>query len=310
MNWIVQIFWPIQWLLGWITYIFHTVLTFLGFPEGPGAAWPIAIVLMTVFIKICLIPLLLRQIHSTRRMQGLAPEIKAIQKKYKNKKDSASRAALSQETMALYKEHKANPMNSCVPMLFQGPILFSLYGLLSSLGRISTGESDAIGPIDTDVATQMQSSYFFFAKLSDTFSTENVPAKVTIIIVIIFMSSSMFLSQNFNIRLNTPLVTQGDQQFKIQKYMSYVFPLIYIFTGVNVPVGVLVYWIVSNFWMLGQTLFQIMLIPTPGSRAAESKEARDEKKNLKKGILPPEPEIIEPVQRAQPISKKRSKKRK
>jgi YidC/Oxa1 family membrane protein insertase len=310
MSWLFQILTPIQWLLGWITVIFHNILMFFGFPSGPSTAWPIAIILMTLFIKVCLLPLLIRQIHATRRMQALAPEIKAIQKKYKNKTDTASKAAMSQETMALYSKNKANPMNSCLPMLFQGPILISLYGLLSSLVKISSGESDAIGPINKVVATEMEDSYFFFARLSDYFSTENLPAKITVIIVIAFMSIAMFFSQTLNIRLNTPIITQNDQQYKIQRYMSYVFPLIYIFTGTNVPMGVLVYWVVSNLWMLGQTLFQLHFIPTPGSKAAEAKETRDKKKELARGILPPEPEIVQPAQRSQPVSKKRTKKRK
>jgi YidC/Oxa1 family membrane protein insertase len=242
-------------------------------------------------------------------MQSLAPQIKAIQKKYKNKPGADAKSAMGQETMALYREHKANPMSSCLPMLFQGPILFSLYGLLSALGRISSGESSAIGPIDQTVAAEMQDSYFFFSKLSYSFSTDLLDSRITIICTIIFMSVSMFLSQTINIRYNTPIITQNDQAHKMQKWMAYIFPVMYIFTGLNVPVGVLVYWVISNFWMLGQSLFQVFVIPTPGSKAAEAKEMRAQAKNLAKGILPPEPEIVSPAQRYQPVSKKRAKKK-
>jgi YidC/Oxa1 family membrane protein insertase len=242
-------------------------------------------------------------------MQALAPQIKAIQKKYKNKTGSEAKSAMGQETMALYREHKANPMSSCLPMLFQGPILFSLYGLLSALGRISSGESSPIGPINQVVAAEMQDSYFFFSKLSYTFSTDLLNSKITIICVIVFMSVSMFLSQTINLRYSTPLVTENDQAHKMQKWMAYIFPVMYIFTGLNVPVGVLVYWVISNFWMLGQTLFQVFVIPTPGSKAAAAKEVRTEAKNVAKGILPPEPEVIPTAQRYQPVSKKRAKKR-
>jgi YidC/Oxa1 family membrane protein insertase len=242
-------------------------------------------------------------------MQALAPQIKAIQKKYKNKTGPEAKSAMGQETMALYRENKANPMSSCVPMLFQGPILFSLYGMLSALGRISSGEGSPIGPIDRVVAGEMQDSYFFFSKLSYVFSTDILSSKITIICIIVFMSVSMFLSQTINLRINTPIITENDQANKIQKWMAYIFPVMYIFTGLNVPVGVLVYWVISNFWMLGQTLFQIFVIPTPGSKAAAAKEARVEAKNIAKGILPPEPEVVPTAQRYQPVSKKRAKKK-
>jgi YidC/Oxa1 family membrane protein insertase len=311
MDFINTILSPIQIILAWIMNIWHEGLVLVGMPRGSGTAWILAIMLMTVTIKVCLLPLLLKQIHATRRMQGLQPQLQAIQKKYKGKKDQDSKMKMSQETMALYKAHNANPASSCLPMLFQGPILFSLYWMLRDLGQISTGAKDAFGPIDATAANDIENSWFFGAKLSQVLSSPDITTagQVTIWCVIAFMCVAMFLSQNLNIRVNMPEASKDNPQFKSQKIMAMVFPLMYIFMGQAIPMGVLVYWIISNFWQLGQTVFQILYIPTPGSKAADWKETRDEKSNLKKGILPPEPEIIPAAQRVQPVGKSRAKKK-
>ena len=112
MDWFDGLLKPIMVVVAWIMVKFHALFSAIGLdPEG-GAAWSLSIVGLVIVIRILLIPLFFRQIKASRGMQLLAPEMQAIQKKYKGKTDPASREAMSRETMALYKKHGTTPVSS------------------------------------------------------------------------------------------------------------------------------------------------------------------------------------------------------
>ena len=108
---------PLEYCVAWIMVAFHTVLSAVGLPEGSGWTWALSIVGLVVVIRVLLIPLFVKQIKASRGMQLIQPEVKKIQAKYKGKTDQASRQAMTQETMALYKESGTNPFASCMPIL-------------------------------------------------------------------------------------------------------------------------------------------------------------------------------------------------
>ena len=130
-----KILYPIEWVVAWIMYAAHRVLTFVGLSPESGITWALSIVALVIVMRIILIPLFFKQIRASRGMQMLAPEMQAIQKKYKGKSDAASREAMSRETMALYKKHGTNPFSSCLPILAQSPIFFALFRVLNSLDK-------------------------------------------------------------------------------------------------------------------------------------------------------------------------------
>lgn len=132
------ILYPIQWVVAWIMYGSHQVLTALGMQDGPGLAWVLSIVALTIVIRILLIPLFFKQIKASRGMQIMQPELQAIQKKYKGKTDPSSREAMGRETMELYRKHGTNPFASCMPVLLQSPIFFALFRVLYNLQPIAT----------------------------------------------------------------------------------------------------------------------------------------------------------------------------
>jgi YidC/Oxa1 family membrane protein insertase len=211
-------------------------------------------------------------------MQGIQPQIKAIQKKYKDKKDQESRQAMSKETMALYQEHGVNPFGSCLPILIQSPFFFGLYRTLSSIKGISEGQ-ESIGKINQNVALQIEGSSFFGIRLSDTFQTvEMNGGQIVIGVLIAFMCVSMFINQRMIMQKNMPTASKEGPQYQTQKMMMYIFPFMYIFSGAIFPVGVLLYWVTTQLWTLGQGIWQIHFVPTPGSEAAEAKEKREEAK--------------------------------
>ncbi|MDQ1537695.1 MAG: YidC/Oxa1 family rane protein insertase, partial [Actinomycetota bacterium] len=160
---------PLEWFVAWLMAGFHTIFTAIGLPAEAGYTWALSIVGLVVAIRIILIPLFVKQIHSQRRTQLIQPEIQKIQKKYKGKTDPESRQAIRQETMGLYKRTGTNPLSSCLPLLLQSPIFFALYRVLANMAGIAAGTTPPIGPLTPEVAAQANASTIFGAPLSATF---------------------------------------------------------------------------------------------------------------------------------------------
>ncbi|GLY57058.1 MAG: membrane protein insertase YidC [Cellulosimicrobium funkei] len=303
---------PIEWVVAWIMYFCHQGLTFLGFSDGPGPAWVLSIVGLVIIIRILLIPLFFKQIKASRGMQLLQPEMQAIQKKYKGKTDPASREAMSRETMELYRKHGTNPFASCMPILLQSPIFFALFRVLNSLKPISDGtySRDSIGPIDASVASDIESSSVFGAKLSDVFlQTDDLQTRIVIAVLILAMCATTFFTQRQLTMKNMPKAALEGPMASTQKMMLYVFPFIFAVSGVNFPVGVLVYWTTTNLWSMGQQFYTIRRMPAPGSEAERLLKERQARKRAAKGVVEDATPVIEQPrgQRQQPKRKDRQK---
>jgi YidC/Oxa1 family membrane protein insertase len=219
-----------------------------------------------ILIRICLIPLFVKQIKSTRAMQTLQPEMKKIQERYKNDKQRQS-----EEMMKLYKETGTNPLSSCLPILAQSPFFFALYHVLNGIATGST-----IGVINEPLLASARKAHIFGAPLAAKFmdSSDKVTAlgatltdvRVVTAIMIVLMSFSQFYTQrqlmtkNVDTTVKTPFMQQ-------QKMLMYVFPVMFAVFGINFPVGVLVYWLTTNVWTMGQQMYVIRNNPTPGSKA-------------------------------------------
>lgn len=306
-----QILYPIEWAVAWIMQLAHQGLLLLGFSDGPGVAWVLSIVGLVIIIRIALIPLFFKQINASRGMQLIQPEMQAIQKKYKNKKDPASREKMSRETMELYKKHGTNPFASCLPILLQTPIFFALFRVLNSLQPIAEGSQDPLGPITQNIASDIEQSTVFGAQLSDVFlQTDSLHVKIVIAGLILLMVGTTFFTQRQLTMKNMPPSALEGPAAQTQKMMLYLFPLIFLISGVNFPVGVLVYWTTTNIWSMGQQFYTISRMPAPGSEAERHLKEKKAKRRAAKG-LPPEEETIEIEekprgQRQQPKRKNRN----
>ncbi|MFE6103050.1 membrane protein insertase YidC [Streptomyces laurentii] len=268
MDTIASLFSFITTPVSWVIVQFHTMYGAIFGPDT-GWAWGLSIVSLVVLIRICLIPLFVKQIKSTRNMQALQPKMKAIQERYKSDKQRQS-----EEMMKLYKETGTNPLSSCLPILAQSPFFFSLYHVLSA---IASGKT--IGVIDEPLLASARQAHIFGAPLAAKFmdSPEKVAAlnasltdvRVVTAIMIVMMSASQFFTQrqlmmkNVDLSVKTPYMQQ-------QKMLMYIFPLIFAGMGINFPVGVLVYWLTTNVWTMGQQMYVINQNPTPGSKAQDS----------------------------------------
>ncbi|WP_405916612.1 membrane protein insertase YidC [Streptomyces sp. NBC_00728] len=265
MDTIASLFSFITTPVSWVIVQFHAVYGKIFGPDT-GWAWGLSIVSLVVLIRICLIPLFVKQIKATRAMQTLQPEMKKIQERYKNDKQRQS-----EEMMKLYKDTGTNPLSSCLPILAQSPFFFALYHVLNG---IATGKT--IGVLDDQLLASARKAHIFGAPLAAKFtdSAETVAqlgatltdVRVVTAIMIVMMSGSQFYTQrqlmtkNVDTTVKTPFMQQ-------QKMLMYVFPVMFAFFGIRFPVGVLIYWLTTNVWTMGQQMYVIRNNPTPGSKA-------------------------------------------
>ncbi|WP_308199881.1 membrane protein insertase YidC [Actinotalea sp. K2] len=313
MNWFDTILFPLKWVVAWIMVGFHDVLTAVGLPSESGVTWALSIVGLVIVIRILLIPLFVKQIKASRGMQLLAPDMQKIQKKYKGKTDPASREALSRETMELYKKHGTNPFSSCLPILAQSPIFFALFRVLFSLGDLAEGNyagGDNIGRLTQDLAIEANNATLFGAQISETFlGSTSVNVKIVTVVLIFLMSATTFTTQRQLTQKNMPASALQGPMAQQQKMLLYVLPLVFAVTGVNFPIGVLIYWTTTNLWSMGQQFYVIRRNPTPGSEAERALKERRAKKAAAKGIILEDEKPAEPEkprgQRPQPKRKKR-----
>jgi YidC/Oxa1 family membrane protein insertase len=275
----------------------------LSFTNNEDLQWSVGIIGLVILIRIILIPLFVKQIKSQRALTALQPHMKAIQKKYKD-----DRQKQSEEMMKLYKEHKTNPFASCFPILAQAPIFFALFTVLNGISQ-----NRPHGLLKGEYLISAQQAYFFGAPLSGTFlgSSDGI-TKIISIVLIIFMSATTFTTQRQLMVKGMPKMdSSNNMMLQQQKIMLYLFPVIFAVTGVNFPVGVLIYWSTTNLWTWGQQYYVIKRNPTPGSPAYEELQ----KKKIQKGVIPNPDEaasgdtvVEEPKgQRKQPKKKKKKR---
>ncbi len=270
-----QLLWPLEWFVEWVLVGFHSALTAIGLPAASGWTWVLSIAGLVVILRILLIPLFVKQIQSSRRMQLIQPEMQKIQKKYKGRTDPDSRQAMSQETMDLYKRTGTNPLSSCMPILIQSPFFFALFRVLNNLSGVAAGTKAPAGPLGPDLARQAEHSDIFGATLASTFLySGSMSAKVVTVVLIILMSVTTFLTQHQLMRKNMPASALEGPFAQQQKMLLYVLPLVFAISGVNFPIGVLIYWFVTNVWSLGQQFYVIRRMPAPGSPAERALQER------------------------------------
>lgn len=310
---------PIEWAVAWLMVQFHSLLSTFMDPTS-GWTWVLSIVGLTVVMRTLIIPLFVRQIRASRAMQMVSPELQAVQKKYKNKKDQESRQKMAEETMAIYKNAGASPFSSCLPVLLQMPIFFGLFRVLfNKLPRAAEGEP--FGALTTELANQAYNGTFLGSvTISHSFlesGEAGIVGKIVAGAIIAAMCAVTFFTQKSLTMKNMPKAALEGPMASTQKMMLYMLPFIYVITGPAMPIGVLIYWLTTNVWTFGQQYIVIRATPTPGTDAEKEKHERINAKREKKGLEPldftppkkvsePEPE---PNIRVQPVSKNRGGKK-
>jgi YidC/Oxa1 family membrane protein insertase len=206
--------------------------------------------------------------------------------------------------MKLYKEHKTNPLASCFPILAQAPIMFALFTVLNDIGR-----NKPRGVLTLADVQSAANAKFLGAPISETFlRSDSGTVKLVTVLLIFIMSASTFTTQRQLMVKGMPKNDDpNNMMLQQQKIMLYLFPVIFAISGVNFPIGVLIYWSTTNFWTWGQQYYVIKRNPTPGSPAYEELM----KKKAEKGLIElPESDTKESQKPDQPQGQRQQPKKK
>jgi len=263
---------PLYWVVSGVMVVIHRALSPI-FGETSGVSWTLSIMGLVLLIRTLLIPLFVKQIKSQRALTALSPEMKKIQQKYKD-----DRQKQSEELMKLYKTHKTNPLSSCFPILAQAPIFFALFTVLNGIGK---NPPQARGTFTPELAQQAAEAKFLGAPISETFlGSGNLTTQIVTVFLIALMSLTTFTTQRQLMVKGMPKMdTSNNMMLQQQKILLYLFPIIFAVTGVNFPVGVLIYWSTTNLWTWGQQYYVIKRNPAPGSPAWEELQKKKAAKN-------------------------------
>jgi len=271
----VSILNPLADLVAWAIMHIHTAMGAL-FGPNTGLAWGLSIVILVVVIRLCLIPLFVKQVHAQRKMAQHAPQLAELRKKYKNDKQR-----LNEETMKFYKENGVNPLAGCLPMIPQMIIFFSLFYVLRAIADWKPGVKPAYG-LTVPVLESAQKATIFGVHLYDKllFSHTSVPLHVAIVIVLTVIVSAtttfMTVRQTSKRGLMQTNVDPDNPMAGMQKYMMYIVPF-FSLTGLYWQYGLVLYWVTTNLWTLGQQYFMFRnwtVEPAAATAAAAGAPAR------------------------------------
>ena len=254
---------PIYAFMSGVLVGFHWLYSNFMDPNS-GWTWALSIVSLTVVVRTLMIPLFVKQINSSRSMQLVAPKTRALQEKYGN-----DRQRLGEEMQKLYREEGVNPAASCLPLLIQMPIFLGLFYVLN--GAAHGQPKGYFFEQAPQLVESLQHARIFGAEISATLAVNGLTnfnsTFFVAVFLIIFMTATLFITQLQLLRKNMPPEALTGPMAQQQKMMLYIFPAIYLFTGVNFPIGVMIYWLASNLWTLGQQYILIHNNPTPGTPA-------------------------------------------
>lgn len=224
---------PLAGILGPIEEVLTDALEWLH--SSLGLSWAWAIVVLTAVVRLVILPLTIKQIRSMQRLQQYAPQLKALQQKYKNDKQR-----MNEEVMKFYREHKVNPAASCLPILPQIPIFISLFYVLRDFEK--------------EVFPRFPESDLGFLNGLVPNITENVNEHWSGWMLLVVYVGSQLLSL---------LLSTTSVQSKGQRYVLLALPFIFIPFIISFPVGLMVYWVTTNLWTVGQGAVTRKLFPRP-----------------------------------------------
>jgi YidC/Oxa1 family membrane protein insertase len=257
---------PLYDAVGWIVKHIYDVLSPVFGPTS-GWTWALTIIILVVFMRLLMVPLFIKQMHTTRAMSALTPQMTALRKKYKNDKQT-----LNQEMMKLYQEAGVNPLMGCLPIALQLPVFFSLFSVLREIAEWKPGE-----PLKYEITRHMvvsaQHAKILGASVADKVlftGTTSVPlhAKIVIVIAVMVSMATTYLTIRQSMKRGMmPAATPDNPMGQSQKYMAYIMPF-FALTGLYWPFGLVLYWVTTNVWTLGQQWLLFKRYPYPPAAAA------------------------------------------
>jgi YidC/Oxa1 family membrane protein insertase len=236
--------------VGWVfTHIYDVLSPVFG--AASGWTWALSIVILVALMRLVMVPLFIKQMHTTRAMSSLQPQMAALRKKYKNDKQT-----LNQETMKLYQEAGVNPLMGCLPFALQLPLFFGLFSVLRAIADYKPHTAPIDG-LPVSMVTAGLHAKILGVSIADKVlftHSQYVPLHAKLVIVgfvLISMATTYLTIRQSMKRGMMPAATPDNPMASSQKYMAYIMPF-FALTGLYWPFGLVLYWVTTNVWTLGQ----------------------------------------------------------
>jgi YidC/Oxa1 family membrane protein insertase len=257
--------------VGWVLSRIYNVLSPV-FGPSSGWTWALTIIILVVLMRLVMVPLFIKQMHTTRAMTSLQPQMAALRKKYKNDKQT-----LNQETMKLYQQAGVNPLMGCLPVVAQLPLFFSLFSVLKAIAEYKGGTPKY--NLSETMVKSAQHAQILGANIADkVLFTHGVQvplhAKAVIVAAVVISMVTTYLTVRQSMKRGMmPAATPDNPMGQSQKYMAYIMPF-FALTGLYWPFGLVLYWVTTNVWTLIQQYVLFRRYPyTPPSAVADGAAA-------------------------------------
>jgi YidC/Oxa1 family membrane protein insertase len=264
----VSILNPLFEAVAWVMMQIHAGLSHL-FGASSGLTWALSIVLLVVLMRLIMVPLFIKQRNSMQKMQSHMPQLAEIRKKYKNDKQR-----LNEETMKFYKENGINPLGGCLPLLAQLPVFWSLFNVLKAIADWTPGHTPSYG-LTVPVVESARQARIFGIALYDQFlhpaAGESLTSRLLIVVFVLISAGTTFMTMRQSQKRGMMNPTQPDPDQPgaaaaqaMSKNMMYIAPF-FALTGLYWQFGLVLYWVTTNIWTLGQQHFLFRSLPVVGS---------------------------------------------
>jgi YidC/Oxa1 family membrane protein insertase len=244
---------PLNDLVAWVIMRLHSVLGALFGPDS-GWAWGLSIVFLVMLIRLCLVPLFVKQVNAQRKMAKHQPQLMELRKKYKNDKQR-----LNEETMKFYKENGVNPLAGCLPMIPQMIVFFSLFSVLRFIADWKPGHPLQYGFTEPVVKSAQETTIFgvhLDSKLLFAHPAPSLHVAIIIALTVVLSATTTFMTvrQSAKRGLMQTNLDPDNPMAQSQKFMQYIVPF-FSLTGLYWQYGLVLYWVTTNLWTLGQQYF-------------------------------------------------------
>ena len=254
--------------VAWVMMQIHAGLSH-PFGASSGVTWALSIIILVVLMRLIMVPLFIKQRNSMQKMQSHMPQLAELRKKYKNDKQR-----LNEETMKFYKENGINPLGGCLPLLAQLPVFWALFNVLRAIANWTPGHTPSYG-MTVPFVESAHSARIFGISLYDQFLHpavgESSTSRYLIVVFVLISAATTFLTMRQSQKRGMMNQTAPDPDQPgaaaaqaMSKNMMYIAPF-FALTGLYWQFGLVLYWVTTNVWTLGQQHFLFRNLPVVGS---------------------------------------------
>jgi len=268
----VSILNPLFEAVAWVIMRIHAWLS-VPFGASSGWAWGLSIVILVMLMRLVMVPLFVKQVRSQRKMQAHMPQLQELRKRYKGDKQR-----LNEETMKFYKENGINPLGGCLPLVAQLPVFWALFNVLRAIADWQPGQVPKYG-LTVPVVESAREARIFGASLADKFlfplPHQTLSSRLVILVFVLVSAATTYLtmrqSQKRGMMQQGP-VDPDNPAANMQKYMMYIAPF-FALSGLYWQFGLVIYWVTTNVWTLGQQHVLFRNLPIVGSATVDASAA-------------------------------------